>query len=165
MQPRAAIYSCGFTVSFIEATRFAHFGCSSINAIFDRTGRTLIQYRDCSCINPIVYGFMSKHFRENFLSAACGGWWICCPRRGYRASVTRNASLSQTRSTSVRYVVWLVISLSLTYRCGGGKMFGTEWRNAHLSSLEKRTQLVPSSHFISGIERKQFSSRRLKILY
>ncbi|KYM82922.1 Pyroglutamylated RFamide peptide receptor [Atta colombica] len=54
-----------------------------------------------SCINPIVYGFMSKHFRENFLSAACGGWWIFCPRRGYRASVTRNPSLSQTRSTSV----------------------------------------------------------------
>ncbi|XP_029677270.1 QRFP-like peptide receptor isoform X1 [Formica exsecta] len=55
-----------------------------------------------SCINPIVYGFMSKHFRESFLSAACGGW-ICCPRRGYRSSVTRHPSLSQTRSTSVRW--------------------------------------------------------------
>ncbi|XP_024871283.1 pyroglutamylated RFamide peptide receptor-like isoform X4 [Temnothorax curvispinosus] len=55
-----------------------------------------------SCINPIVYGFMSKHFRENFMSAACGGWWICCPRRGYRASVTRDPSISQTRTTSVR---------------------------------------------------------------
>lgn len=55
-----------------------------------------------SCINPIVYGFMSKHFRESFLSAACGGW-ICCPKRGYRSSVTRHPSLSQTRSTSVRW--------------------------------------------------------------
>ncbi|XP_032664076.1 QRFP-like peptide receptor isoform X1 [Odontomachus brunneus] len=57
-----------------------------------------------SCINPIVYGFMSKHFRKNFLSAACGGWWLCCPRRGYRASVTRHPSLSQTRTTSVRWI-------------------------------------------------------------
>ncbi|XP_020292673.1 pyroglutamylated RFamide peptide receptor-like isoform X2 [Pseudomyrmex gracilis] len=56
-----------------------------------------------SCINPIIYGFMSKHFRESFLSAACGGWWICCPRRGYRASVTRHPSLSQTRTTSMRW--------------------------------------------------------------
>ncbi|XP_011338045.1 QRFP-like peptide receptor isoform X2 [Ooceraea biroi] len=56
-----------------------------------------------SCINPIVYGFMSKHFRESFLSAACGGWRICCPRRGYRTSMTRHASLSQTRTTSVRW--------------------------------------------------------------
>ncbi|KAF3427288.1 hypothetical protein E2986_02331 [Frieseomelitta varia] len=56
-----------------------------------------------SCINPIVYGFMSKHFRESFLSAACGGWWICCPRRGYRAPVKRHPSLSQTRTTSIRY--------------------------------------------------------------
>ncbi|KAK9307064.1 hypothetical protein QLX08_002407 [Tetragonisca angustula] len=56
-----------------------------------------------SCINPIVYGFMSKHFRESFLSAACGGWWICCPRRGYRAPVKRHPSLSQTRTTSIRW--------------------------------------------------------------
>ncbi|KAK1124224.1 hypothetical protein K0M31_006599 [Melipona bicolor] len=54
-----------------------------------------------SCINPIVYGFMSKHFRESFLSAACGGWWICCPRKGYRAPVKRHPSLSQTRTTSI----------------------------------------------------------------
>ncbi|XP_033186772.2 QRFP-like peptide receptor isoform X1 [Bombus vancouverensis nearcticus] len=55
-----------------------------------------------SCINPIVYGFMSKHFRESFLSAACGGWWICWCRRGYRAPVRRHPSLSQTRTTSIR---------------------------------------------------------------
>lgn len=56
---------------------------------------------------------MSKHFRENFLSAACGGWWICCPRRGYRASVTRHPSLSQTRTTSVRCVVIRYIGILL----------------------------------------------------
>ncbi|XP_012270260.1 QRFP-like peptide receptor [Orussus abietinus] len=56
-----------------------------------------------SCINPIVYGFMSKHFRESFLSAACGGFWYCCPRKGYRAPVKRHPSLSQTRTTSVRW--------------------------------------------------------------
>ncbi|XP_014469808.1 PREDICTED: uncharacterized protein LOC106741903 isoform X2 [Dinoponera quadriceps] len=58
-----------------------------------------------SCINPIVYGFMSKHFRKNFLSAACGKWWICCPRRGYRASVVRHPSISQTRTTSMSKIV------------------------------------------------------------
>ncbi|XP_048513777.1 QRFP-like peptide receptor isoform X2 [Athalia rosae] len=58
-----------------------------------------------SCINPIVYGFMSKHFRESFLSAACGSWWCCCRRRNYRSSgrVKRHPSLSQTRTTSVRW--------------------------------------------------------------
>ncbi|XP_015185570.1 PREDICTED: galanin receptor type 1-like isoform X1 [Polistes dominula] len=57
-----------------------------------------------SCINPIIYGFMSKHFRESFLAAACGGWWICCPRRGYRTPMKRHSSLSQTRTTSVRWI-------------------------------------------------------------
>ncbi|XP_076292381.1 QRFP-like peptide receptor isoform X2 [Lasioglossum baleicum] len=55
-----------------------------------------------SCINPIIYGFMSKHFRESFLAAACCRWWICCPRKGYREPVKRHPSLSQTRTTSVR---------------------------------------------------------------
>ncbi|XP_033217752.1 QRFP-like peptide receptor isoform X2 [Belonocnema kinseyi] len=56
-----------------------------------------------SCINPIIYGFMSKHFRESFLSAARGGWWRICSRRRYDHSVKRHASLSQTRTTSVRW--------------------------------------------------------------
>ena len=55
-----------------------------------------------SCINPIVYGFMSKHFRESFLAAACGSFWCCCPRRDYSPPVKRHPSLSQTRTTSVR---------------------------------------------------------------
>ncbi|XP_046477360.1 galanin receptor type 1 [Neodiprion pinetum] len=57
-----------------------------------------------SCINPIIYGFMSKHFRQSFLSAACGSC-CCCPRRNYRSSgrVKRHPSLSQTRTTSVRW--------------------------------------------------------------
>ncbi|KAK0076159.1 hypothetical protein PV326_011022, partial [Microctonus aethiopoides] len=54
-----------------------------------------------SCINPIVYGFMSKHFRESFLAAACGGWWCCCRKRVYTPPVKRHFSLSQTRTTSV----------------------------------------------------------------
>ncbi|XP_053599069.1 QRFP-like peptide receptor [Microplitis demolitor] len=56
-----------------------------------------------SCINPIVYGFMSKHFRESFLAAACGGWWCCCRRKVYTPPVKRHPSLSQTRTTSVRW--------------------------------------------------------------
>ncbi|XP_015116772.1 QRFP-like peptide receptor isoform X1 [Diachasma alloeum] len=56
-----------------------------------------------SCINPIIYGFMSKHFRESFLAAACGAW--CCLRqRVYFPPVKRHTSLSQTRTTSVRKI-------------------------------------------------------------
>ncbi|XP_026675318.1 QRFP-like peptide receptor isoform X3 [Ceratina calcarata] len=69
-----------------------------------------------SCINPIVYGFMSKHFRESFLAAACGGWWICCPRRGYGAPVKRHPSLSQTRTTSVRRSLRYQVSRSSSKR-------------------------------------------------
>lgn len=64
-----------------------------------------------SVINPIVYAFLSKHFRDSFLAAACGGRWLCCSRRGYRTPVNRHASLSQTRTTSVR---WGMPLLSLT---------------------------------------------------
>ncbi|XP_034951463.1 QRFP-like peptide receptor isoform X2 [Chelonus insularis] len=56
-----------------------------------------------SCINPIIYGFMSKHFRESFLAAACVGWWCCCRRKVYNPPVKRHVSLSQTRTTSVRW--------------------------------------------------------------
>ncbi|XP_043280555.1 QRFP-like peptide receptor [Venturia canescens] len=56
-----------------------------------------------SCINPIVYGFMSKHFRESFFAAACGSWFCCCPKREYSPPVKRHPSLSQTRTTSVRW--------------------------------------------------------------
>lgn len=57
-----------------------------------------------SCINPIVYGFMSKHFRESFVAAACGNCWGCCPKKDYALPVKRHPSLSQTRTTSVRSV-------------------------------------------------------------
>lgn len=63
-----------------------------------------------SCINPIIYGFMSKHFRESFLSAARGGLWRICSRRGYPNTVKRHASLSQTRTTSVRVPSTTIIS-------------------------------------------------------
>ncbi|XP_049790292.1 gastrin/cholecystokinin type B receptor-like [Schistocerca nitens] len=51
-----------------------------------------------SCINPIVYGFMSKNFRESFYKALCR----CC-YRGSAGLRLRPSSLSHTRSTSVRY--------------------------------------------------------------
>ncbi|XP_068084362.1 pyroglutamylated RF-amide peptide receptor-like [Anabrus simplex] len=48
-----------------------------------------------SCINPLVYGFMSKNFRESFYKALCR----CC----YRGKLkNRYPSISQTRTTSVR---------------------------------------------------------------
>ncbi|KAK7792302.1 hypothetical protein R5R35_004875 [Gryllus longicercus] len=49
-----------------------------------------------SCINPLVYGFMSRNFRESFRKALCRCW----RRRGRLGS--RHPSLSQTRTTSVR---------------------------------------------------------------
>lgn len=45
-----------------------------------------------SCVNPIVYGFMSKNFRESFLNALC----LC--RHSYPI---RQMSFTQTRTTSV----------------------------------------------------------------
>ncbi|XP_075224448.1 QRFP-like peptide receptor isoform X2 [Lycorma delicatula] len=46
-----------------------------------------------SCVNPIVYGFMSKNFRESFHKALCR--WCRGPPR-------RTLSMSQTRTTSLR---------------------------------------------------------------
>ncbi|XP_067005355.2 QRFP-like peptide receptor [Anabrus simplex] len=48
-----------------------------------------------SCINPIVYGFMSKNFRKSFYKALCQ----CCPRPNFK---NRCPSISQTRTTSLR---------------------------------------------------------------
>ncbi|XP_063984916.1 pyroglutamylated RF-amide peptide receptor-like isoform X2 [Diachasmimorpha longicaudata] len=55
-----------------------------------------------SCINPIIYGFMSKNFRENFLAAACGGWCCCFRQSIYSPQVKRHTTLSQPRTTSAR---------------------------------------------------------------
>ncbi|XP_054287538.1 QRFP-like peptide receptor [Macrosteles quadrilineatus] len=54
---------------------------------------TLMAYFN-SCVNPIVYGFMSKNFRESFQKALCLCW---------RRSPRRQLSVSQTRTTSLRY--------------------------------------------------------------
>ncbi|KAF7995618.1 hypothetical protein HCN44_006725 [Aphidius gifuensis] len=77
--------------------RLKHDTSKHLNTIFQ-----LMAYFN-SCINPIIYGFMSKHFRESFLAAACGGWWCCCRRRVYTPPVKRHPSVSQTRTTSVRW--------------------------------------------------------------
>ncbi|KAJ8936447.1 hypothetical protein NQ314_012309, partial [Rhamnusium bicolor] len=56
-----------------------------------------------SCINPIVYGFMSKSFRESFVLALCFSSDVKCAYRGSSYSlryVSRRGS--QTRSTSIR---------------------------------------------------------------
>ncbi|KAK3850177.1 hypothetical protein Pcinc_043100, partial [Petrolisthes cinctipes] len=49
-----------------------------------------------SCINPLVYGFLSKNFRESFYAA------LCPCLRPPRPPV-RQFSLSHTRTTSVGY--------------------------------------------------------------
>ncbi|XP_042870206.1 orexin receptor type 2-like [Penaeus japonicus] len=49
-----------------------------------------------SCINPIVYGFLSKNFRESFYAA------LCPCLRPVRPPL-RQMSLSHTRTTSVGY--------------------------------------------------------------
>ncbi|XP_069997661.1 somatostatin receptor type 5-like [Penaeus vannamei] len=50
-----------------------------------------------SCVNPIVYGFMSRNFRESFRQV------LCCRKRTQRASFTRQMSLSVTRTSILRY--------------------------------------------------------------
>ncbi|KAF6202756.1 hypothetical protein GE061_003158 [Apolygus lucorum] len=45
-----------------------------------------------SCVNPVVYGFMSKNFRESFVKA------LCCRK----SNVRRQLSVSHTRTTSLR---------------------------------------------------------------
>ncbi|XP_069687383.1 gastrin/cholecystokinin type B receptor-like isoform X2 [Periplaneta americana] len=57
---------------------------------------TVMAYSN-SCINPLVYGFMSKNFRESFYKALCR----CCNRGG--RGPKRHLSVSQTRTTSVRF--------------------------------------------------------------
>ncbi|KAF2366516.1 G protein-coupled receptor rhodopsin-like [Trinorchestia longiramus] len=61
------------------------------------TAADLMSYMN-SCINPIVYGFMSRHFREGFLNA------ICCsrlqPKRGH--STSRQLSEASTRMSTLR---------------------------------------------------------------
>ncbi|XP_071449953.1 gastrin/cholecystokinin type B receptor-like [Hetaerina americana] len=54
-----------------------------------------------SCINPIVYGFMSKSFRVSFYKVLCK----CCHQgMGTSSKPKRNPSTnSQSRTTSVRY--------------------------------------------------------------
>ncbi|XP_069194499.1 kiSS-1 receptor [Procambarus clarkii] len=50
-----------------------------------------------SCVNPIVYGFMSRNFRESFRQV------LCC-RQGLRPpAVSRQMSLSVTRTSILRY--------------------------------------------------------------
>ncbi|XP_047500271.1 kiSS-1 receptor-like [Penaeus chinensis] len=50
-----------------------------------------------SCVNPIVYGFMSRNFRESFRQV------LCCRKRTPRASFSRQMSLSVTRTSILRY--------------------------------------------------------------
>ncbi|XP_046401001.1 uncharacterized protein LOC124167202 [Ischnura elegans] len=57
-----------------------------------------------SCINPIVYGFMSKSFRASFIRVLCR----CCWTGGGRATALEGgrrtlSTTSRTRTTSFRY--------------------------------------------------------------
>ncbi|KAK3874159.1 hypothetical protein Pcinc_020868 [Petrolisthes cinctipes] len=64
------------------------------------TAADLLSYCN-SCINPIVYGFMSRNFRESFKQ-------VCCGQRRPRhhpSSVTRQPSLSLTRISVTRISV------------------------------------------------------------
>jgi hypothetical protein len=69
----------------------------------------LTQFPFCSCINPLVYGFMSRNFRESFHKALAR----CCfrrraqpPPRGTVSSFNGKRQMSvsvNSRTTSVRY--------------------------------------------------------------
>ncbi|CAL1528107.1 unnamed protein product, partial [Lymnaea stagnalis] len=50
-----------------------------------------------SCINPVIYGFMSKHFRSTFYHALCTCWKS---PRGARSRVLMRQTSWQSRSTN-----------------------------------------------------------------
>nr|BAT25129.1 cannabinoid receptor-like 1 [Lymnaea stagnalis] len=52
-----------------------------------------------SCINPVIYGFMSKHFRSTFYHALCTCWKS---PRGARSRVLMRQTSWQSRSTNIR---------------------------------------------------------------
>ncbi|XP_069955789.1 QRFP-like peptide receptor isoform X2 [Cherax quadricarinatus] len=60
------------------------------------TAADLLSYCN-SCVNPVVYGFMSRNFRESFWQV------LCCRRYSYQPSVSRQMSLSVTRTSILRY--------------------------------------------------------------
>jgi len=76
---------------------FAAFGI--ISDLPMRTAFLLMYYAN-SCINPIVYGFMSKHFRDTFRHAISN-----CLKRGYSMNrhtyvkdITRGSILKSSNS-------------------------------------------------------------------
>ncbi|XP_033607416.1 pyroglutamylated RF-amide peptide receptor [Cryptotermes secundus] len=75
-----------------------------------QSGFTVMAYSN-SCINPLVYGFMSKNFRESFYKALCR----CCYRGGRVPK--RHFSLSQTRTTSVRFKFHLLVVIVRSIQC------------------------------------------------
>ena len=89
-------------VAFDILDRF-HFGYLK----YMREAFSLMAYFN-SCVNPVVYAFMSKNFRESFKQALCA----CMYRRNTRGrfrygrqmsfQTTRTTSFSLTRATSIK---------------------------------------------------------------
>lgn len=53
-----------------------------------------------SCVNPLIYGFMSRHFRQTFLHAIC----TCVKGREYTQTLfLKRQNSFQTRSTNMGY--------------------------------------------------------------
>lgn len=61
-----------------------------------RTTFHLMSYLN-SCVNPLVYGFMSKSFRGSFRDALLG----CLQPRGFQHPTRGTTRLSRTRTTSL----------------------------------------------------------------
>nr|WHL35492.1 elevenin receptor 1 [Aplysia californica] len=69
-----------------------------------------------SCINPIIYGFMSRHFRNTFYHALCTCWKSPRHTRS-RAMLHRQASW-QSRSTNLRDLAELELTSMDVTGCG-----------------------------------------------
>ncbi|KAK6179239.1 hypothetical protein SNE40_011645 [Patella caerulea] len=85
-----------------------------------------------SCSNPIVYGFMSKHFRQSFKRAILS--WFCCSKRKQLQKI--RYSLNATRSTAL---------------CSGRSSCSHSSKNRNKFSEDYRTEM-PSP--IMGIKSK-----------
>lgn len=78
-----------------------------------------------SCVNPIVYAFMSRNFRDSFKQTLCA---CSISRRHNQRHVarqssynTRTSTLSMSRGASVKYELCSDPNVSLASRVPGGK--------------------------------------------
>ena len=89
----------GPTVTDNVLTAFGYLERYNYGAVkYVRQAFSLMSYAN-SCVNPIVYAFMSKNFRQSFKTAL----WSCVPGHSLRSQQRNSTMLYQMREVSVSY--------------------------------------------------------------